>query len=99
MLLICNVCLDLVNVPVGERLRLASLQLRSSRNAYLVRRLVLLRLMLPMIRRTLRYWRVWVVQDRFGQSSARGAEANSNGAHKHMGFSKLQLKVKLRDPL
>src|SRR5271156_1186763 len=49
--------------------------------------------MLPMIRRTLRYWRVWVVQDRFGQSSARGAEANSNGAHKHMNFSKSQLKV------
>ena len=65
MLFICNVCLDLVNVPLGEKFRLASIQLKGNQITYLVRRLVLLRLMLPMARRTLRGWRVWVVQDRF----------------------------------
>jgi hypothetical protein len=92
----CNVCLDLVNVPVGERLRLASPQLRSSRNAYLVRRLVLLRLMLPMTRRTLRYWGVWVVQDRLAKVVHVALKLTAMGLTTH-GFFKIAVKGELRD--
>ena len=35
------------------------------------------------------------MQDRFGQSSARGAETNSN-AHKHIGFAKWQVNYAIR---
>jgi hypothetical protein len=96
VLFYCNVCLDLVNVPVGERLRLASPQLRSSRNAYLVRRLVLLRLMLPMTRRTLRYWGVWVVQDRLAKVVHVALKLTAMGLTTH-GFFKIAVKGELRD--